>query len=108
MNLRTELKNYDGSPVLDGSGDNANPVTLGRTVLKALIAPLDGDEKMKPDEKLTLALLTRDVHAKIDGEINFTSEQVTLVKDRVAKAYAPIIMLAIWEILDPASVKSAA
>jgi hypothetical protein len=92
------------SPILDIEG---NPIEeSNRTiVLRDLcINALLRDEKdSTPKDKLDRFLLAMLIKAKRRPKLR--SEDVTLIKDRIAAIYPPLLVGRAYELLDPAAVK---
>jgi hypothetical protein len=96
----TVLVDLGGKPLVIEQG--TPPMTLGDAVSAALVMPFK-DESPSGQEKVKRWALALRVHAAKDIEL--TADDVTLIKNLVAKAYGPLIVGQVWEILDPASVK---
>lgn len=102
LNLATVLAGLDGNPMKESDATDAKDATLRSVLLKAALVTLPGDDQMSADQKVGLALLTQRIYG--DNAAEFTSEETTILKERVGKAFSPIVVLRIFELLDPASV----
>lgn len=98
MKLNEIVKDLDGKPLLE----NSEEVTLSAVLLRSLLTPMRGDENMAGQEKVKLAVLAMKINGK--DEADFTAEETTLMKDRIGRAFAPIVVLRAWQALDPASI----
>ena len=100
LDVTQQLRELDGAPAWDGEG---RPVTL-RTLLKqALGGTVRGDDAKTVTELLECYQLALAVAA--EDEIELTSEQVTLIKTRIAIAYpSPFVVGRVCEALgEPAA-----
>jgi len=89
------------APLLDLKGEplieNGVEVTLGAIASNALLATyrdeqdLTGEEKVK---RFRLAVIAR-------GAQDLSVEQIVLLKKLIAKAYSPLIVGRVFELLDP-------
>jgi hypothetical protein len=93
------LVGLDGKPLVAEPG---LPMTLGDAVSSALVSPFK-DESPSGQEKVKRWALALRVHAAKDIEL--TADDITMIKNLVAKAFGPLIVGQVWEILDPASVR---
>lgn len=96
MNLNTPLLNLDGNEFEDKA-------TLKTVILGALINPIRGDEGMAPEAKVACFRLMMKVNDKAD-DCSFTAEETTLIKDRVGRAYLPLVVGRVYQAIDPASI----
>ena len=92
------LKDLDGKPIKHESGE----LTLGEAATIALLAPYQ-DEQAKGDTKAKRFLLAIKVRQATD--VKLTAEEVKEIKDVVAKAFAPLVVGRVWEIIDPAAME---
>lgn len=88
----TALIDHTGETMSDGGGD----VTLRRVVQVALTANLEDDNKLTPEEKVKLFNLASDVRA---DEVEWTPEDVALVRARIGKAYGVAVVGAAFALL---------
>lgn len=107
IDFDTTLTAFDGSPLPD---DAEGTLTLKTVAVTALLSTLaDGrghPESLPPASKVEHALLAQTIHG--GGVIDLTAEQVALLKDRVGRAYAPIVVMRAWALLDPVAPAEAA
>lgn len=92
------LKDLDGKPIKNDDKE----LTLGEAATIALLAPFQ-DEQAKGDTKAKRFLLAIKVRQAKDAKL--TAEEVKEIKDVVAKAFAPLVVGRVWEIIDPASME---
>jgi len=98
IDFTVPLVGLDGKPLRTEEG----PMSLGDVAANALLSP-HKDENPSGAEKVKRWSLAMRVHAAKDAEL--TADDIKLIKDLVAQAYAPLIVGQAWAILDPASVK---
>jgi hypothetical protein len=77
--------------------------TLRTVLLGACLNTLRADELMDAKQKVTLYLLSKKIAEK--GDVELTSDDIVLLKDRVGKAYNPLVVGRVYEVLDPAALK---
>lgn len=95
INLNVPLKNLAGKILKDGDKN----VTLKDVSINALLGNykeerIDGNEKLK-----RFMLATRISEAK--GELELENDDVTLIKDMIAKGYSTVVTARAWQRLDP-------
>lgn len=110
IKVTTYVKNLSGvGPLLTEQGDK---IPLRAPLLNVLINTLDTPgpngpqpEQIDGDTKVQMFKLAQRIerHATVD----LTAEDITLLKDRIAKAYPALMVGRVWEMLDPASVNGA-
>jgi hypothetical protein len=93
------VHDLDGEPMKDPAG---KVVTIGSLVETALMLPYDDERNLAGEEKVHRAVLAMRIHA---GPVELTAEDIALCKKTVGKAYPPLTVMRVWEVLDPASVK---
>lgn len=101
IDFTKELHGLDEKPIL--SSDGKTPFTLGEVCVNALELSSPEDKNITGVDKLKMYELAKKIYKNKDAVL--TAEEVTLIKDRVAKYYATIVVGPAFEILDPASVK---
>jgi hypothetical protein len=103
------ITDQTGKPVplcADKTPDCEKPMTLGRVVGIALFStfPDESDPRTgtapSGEEKVKRAKLALEVFD--GGQHDLTAEETALAKKLVAKAYAPLVVMRAWELLDPA------
>jgi len=83
-----------GKALVDADGE----VTLAKVITTALLSPMEDDKTMSGQEKADLFNLWFD-KIKDNKEADLTSEDKVLIKERVGKAYAQIIVGQVFKIL---------
>lgn len=82
----------NGKPlVVDETG---TVLTLGGVILQSLFAPLENDEKLSTNEKVDIfksSLKIADAIKAENGEVNLSSEEITIIKDRISKCFAILV-----------------
>lgn len=89
--LNTVLLNAYGKPFEPS-------MTLDAVCFQALNAMLPDDEKLNPDDKLKIYRVGKKIAA--GGIVDFSAEELALIKGRVGKMYGAMSVGAIYEILD--------
>ena len=74
------LNTLEGPPFQDQKG---GALTLGSLIIIACSTPIPGDESLAPLDKYKVGEIAACVHRGLD----LSSEQVTVAKERIAKAF---------------------
>ncbi len=98
INFDTPIRDAAGQPMKDAGTDNV--ATLASVASGALFASLPGDESMQPTQKAEIGALGIALFAA--GERDLRAEQIAMLKDRIGRAYAPLVVARAFEVLDPA------
>lgn len=103
----TPIKDLDGNDLVDpmtiaGEG-TVKVVTLARVAANALVQNYPDEAGLAGDVKVKRFMLALKVTGA--GELDLTAEDVAVLKERIAKAYGPLVVGRAWALLDPASVK---
>lgn len=93
--FKTQLLSFDGQPFK--TEDDA-PLTLERVCISALGTPLTGDDRLSGIDKFNLFQLAGRIHGA--GEVEVSSEEISTLKDRIAKLYGPFVVGAAWSALE--------
>jgi hypothetical protein len=101
----TGEKNLMGQPVMK----DGNVMTVGSVAINALLLSYEDEARtITGDEKVTRMHLALKIKRDQDP-INMTAEEISLVKKLVGKAYGPMIVGQVWDLLEgpkPVSVKA--
>ena len=81
------------------------PFTIRKICTDALIGLYQDEEKLGAKIKAARGWLAMRIHNHKETTIELTADDITMLKDLVAKRYTPLIIAQTWEILDPASKK---
>ncbi len=74
---------------------NAKDITLYFVINKSLVATLEGDEKLSAEKKTAIFNLWFEKIMAAEGkEVVLEADDVVLIKERVNKAYASILIVA--------------
>lgn len=92
INLDEELKTVTGEKLKDKN----NPLCLKDVLINALMYP-DNDITGNGVEMVRRGLLAQDIYT---GKSTFTSEEIVLLKELVAKVFTTTIVFPVWSILD--------
>jgi hypothetical protein len=99
VNFNQELKNLDGTPILDSPG--GKPVTLKTIVITVLESSMPEDKNKSGLDKFKLDELARKVFNSTK-DTTFSLEELTLIKTRIGEGYDPKVVGSAWRIIDPA------
>lgn len=97
INLKALVLDYEGKPIKPA--DSEEPIRYFEVFNQALNGNIPG-EMLTAEVKSKIYQLTMKIYKEKDKEPNFTPEQLTLVKERVGKSYAPIIYGRICDLID--------
>lgn len=95
INFNVPLKNLAGKTLKDGEKD----VTLKDVSINALLGNYK-DENIDGNEKLKRFMLATKINEAND-ELELENDDVTLVRDLIAKGYSIVATARAWQILDP-------
>jgi hypothetical protein len=98
IDFSTAIRDFDGKEIEDGG-----VVTLRSLSINALLAPL-ADASGRPEqlpgtEKVRLATLAQAIHTSAE-KLDFKAEDITLLKERIGRAYSPLIVMQAWKLLE--------
>ena len=93
------LTNFDGKPIL--TPEKGEPVDLKTASMTALLGQYQDERNLSGEEKFKRYELAKKIHQS--GEIELKSEEIALIKSLVAKAYAPLAVGKLWEMLENAN-----
>ena len=94
-----KMTDLEGKPIEDGSPEKG-AFTLGQAAIRALTSPYPDEQNLAAEEKFKRAELAERIYK--NPNLTLTAEETALVKKLIGKAYAPIIVLRAWPMLDPA------
>ncbi len=107
INFQGIIVDYDGKslseciddplPKDDRDCKSRKPLTLGIFATRALLMPEQG---ISPEESFKRAELARKVYQS--SGVALTSDDITLIKKQIAKAYSPLVVGQTFPLLDPA------
>ncbi len=103
IDVTNPLLGLDDKPLIPDNSDpeKSGPLTARQAIINALML---ADPKLEGTEKLGRYLLATLINKK--DEVDLTNEQVTLIKAEVARCYGPLVVGRIYELVDPACVRS--
>ena len=105
MQIRLDkvLSDNDGNPLADpwASAEPKPPLTVGRLLIAALIAPHEGETNLSGDAKFARGVLAMSLRDQ--DSVDITVEELAVVI-RLVKAFGtPLLLAQIIPILDPAA-----
>jgi hypothetical protein len=95
--LTTELKSLENVVLLQEDGKT--PITLSTVIGNALLATFQDEVNLSGEDKVKRFRLAE--AAVLRNGYDFTIEDVALIKKLVAKAYGPLVVGRVFQILDP-------
>jgi hypothetical protein len=98
VDFSKELIDLDGKTV-DSSATDKTPATVRKVVCGALIASYPDEANLNPEEKVKRWNLALRVQKELDP-IDFKTDEIALMKKLVGKAYGPMIVGQVWEVLE--------
>lgn len=103
ISFSNPLKQLDGSDLKEGD----KPVTLGKICVQALVAIYQDEPNLAGQEKFERWQLATKVDNSERGltPITLTAAEADKLKLLVGKAYAPLIVGQVWQILNSTLVK---
>lgn len=96
----TPIKQIDGKPMVK---DDKNVLTVQEVATTALLAAYQDEPNLSGIEKNTRFWLARKIQENPKNPA-LTADETKTIKDLVAKAYSPLIVGQVWQLLDPATV----
>jgi len=95
MDLTKPLTDLEGNAFADGA-------TYKTVLLGALLNVLRGDETLTGEQKFKLYALSMKINDTA-ADCKIAAEDVVLLKDRVGRAYPPLVVGRVFALLDPAA-----
>ena len=97
-NFDAPLIRIDGTPFVDQQGEGAVPMTLKMLAFHAVSMQIRGDENMSIPQKMELYNMVGKT-AK-GGVIELEAEDIALLKDRIGKAFPPLVIGEAFRLLE--------
>jgi|GEM_PF-3242949 len=94
INLDRAILDPRGNPVRDGEGN----LTLGTVVMTAMFAQIPDDQNVSSDQKIKFYKLA--MSASKGGVAPFTTEELSMVKQRVGRVYGALVVGRVYEIIE--------
>ncbi len=94
-NMTAVLTTLTGMPIKDGEAS----LTLGAVATNALLMPYEDERNLSGDDKVKRFKLAQRIH-DAQGEVDISSEEITLLKSLIAKAYTPLVVGRAFAILE--------
>ncbi len=93
IDLSQTFENGDGTPAIDA--ETQKPITLKAILLQILL-----NDQCPPDQKAKRFSLFRDVSKSTVGYVNWTAEDVALVKAAVLQSHGVLVVGQVHEMLE--------
>jgi hypothetical protein len=95
------IKDLDGQPLpINSEGKLPSVATLGKIAKDALTNILPGDDQLTGSGKFDHWQLAQKVYPD-KSDVVLTAEELATIKERIGKAYGPIVVGPAWKMLDP-------
>ena len=88
----------ESTPGVSAFIESKKPLTLRDCCVNALLAPVDGDKKLKGIEKFQIFKLAERIQSSDDVQIS--AEEIGLIKKRISQVYANLIVGRSYELLE--------
>lgn len=93
----------NGDNITDGNGQwipitETVPMTFRHAALEALMASLPEDHRISAEDKLKRGKLMEKICFSPDS--SFSVEEVSLIKERIAKVYNPLVVIAVERLVE--------
>lgn len=99
-NLNVIITNLDGLTVKDGTQGKENvDLTVKSAIVVALENPLRGDENLSASQVYKNMVLADRINSS-DVDVKIESEDITNIKERVSKAWKPIVLYRVSQLLE--------
>lgn len=94
------ITDLDGNPVLESE---ATPLTLRKVAINSLLGTFTSQggqpEQQSGETKVRLASLAQRIHSE-PSDATLTIEEAALIKERIGKAYAALVVMRAWNMLE--------
>ncbi len=94
-----EIENLKGTPLTINGKENGEKATVGWACVEALLATYEDEKNLGGEEKIKRHKIAVKIHGK--PEVDLKAEEITKIKNLVGKAFGPLIVGRVFEILDP-------
>lgn len=99
LDVTQEIKQRNGDPMIDndGTGKTVN-ANVRNALINALEASLKADQSDAPKKKYERSKLADKIYD--NDTVELTSEEVTLIKERVGKVFGAYVVKYLWDLLE--------
>lgn len=98
-NLNQALTDLNGKAIEEKAGDVTRPLTLATVCVNALLMPHEDERNLSGKDKVSRYELAKKINGA-EGEIDVKAEDITLLKNLLAKAYTPLIVGQAYAVLE--------
>ena len=110
IKVTTLLKNLAGTAAL--LTENGEKIPLRAPLLNVLVNTLmvpgpNGPQEERVDGETKVQMFKLAQRIERHATVDMNAEDITLLKERIADAYPPLLTARVWQMLDPASVNGA-
>lgn len=98
INFSIEIEDLEGNPIPKSETNKTN-ATVGSCCINALMASYEDEKGLSGDDKVKRLNLAQKIHSD-KSEYEYTAEDVVLLKKLVGKAYAPLVVGRVYEVLE--------
>jgi hypothetical protein len=99
IDFSKSLMDYEGRP-LSADVNSEEHLTLGAASIRALVVNYDDERNLSPQDKFKRGELAHRIHNATTLELK--SDEITLIKNLIGKAYGPLVIFRAWPLLDAA------
>lgn len=97
INFGAPIKDIKGEPIVE----NEKAVTLGSVSCQALLASYPDEQNLSGKDKVERFTLAALCSNEIESDISL--EDATLLKKLIGKAYGPLVVGRVYELIDPSA-----
>jgi hypothetical protein len=113
VNFHTPLVGFTGEPITNKEPDGVDekgaskfkdvPITLGNVCIQALMAQFQDEPNLSGEKKVGRYALASKIHAaqKVEDPVDLQSEDISLLKELVAKGFGVAVVGPAFQLLDP-------
>lgn len=95
------LRSFDGGEAVEGVNKDDTPIktTLGSVCRKALLSQVHGEQNGTWEDQFRRHMIADRIQN--NPRCDLTAEEITLLKERIARIYGPLVTGQCVELLDP-------
>lgn len=105
LNVKTPITDYSGQPIIQGTKEKPEPMTIGSMMIGALNSPKDEDKSTDAKVKIARAVLSQEIFSQLkeeaDGMVDVEHEVIVEIKRFMNQLFAPLTLMRAFDIFDP-------
>ncbi len=99
IKIRASVLDYEGKEILVPEKEGGEkPLTFFEVFINSLNGQTPNEAPLTAEKKNQIYQISKKIYSS--NEPNFTTEQLTLIKERVGKSYAPMIYGKVCDVID--------